>query len=133
MESGPLHASLLANDVGVGKTITYLASIIMRVRRMAEAQSTGQQSCVFRPTLVMLPMPLIRQVFSECTRYFGRFISAYVYYGSPDRSNEKEGLLKGSIIRSRDLGRFMARMDTDSDKVAVRPPPPSPLPPSSPD
>lgn len=82
MELGPMKSSLLANDVGTGKTFVYLMLVLLAARRQEAAATAGSPDPAYRPTLLVVPNNIITQVHDEAVRYFGNELSIKVYYES---------------------------------------------------
>ena len=61
-------ATILANDVGTGKTFTYLMAI-----HVGAICKSRKETAVYRPTLLIAPNKTIDQVVKEATRTFQRF------------------------------------------------------------
>jgi hypothetical protein len=66
MEQGPLKGSLLANNVGTGKTFTYLALVHMAAMQLERRADMGEE-VEFLPTLIIVPNNIISQVYTEAT------------------------------------------------------------------
>jgi SNF2 family DNA or RNA helicase len=79
-EESCVGGGLLADDVGLGKTIQLVGLLLLRSNQRREALSRGEQVIEARPTLIVVPQGLIPQWRDEITSYTDRFHVA-VYYG----------------------------------------------------
>lgn len=103
MVNSPLRGALLANEVGTGKTLTFMAeryyAIQDREAKLAEfnIQETDDATEVglpkSMPTLLMAPASLIEQHFLEINKYFapGTF-EIRVFHGSASNTSHNPAL-----------------------------------------
>ncbi|KAI0120581.1 hypothetical protein BJ170DRAFT_600523 [Xylariales sp. AK1849] len=82
LERSVLRGSLLANEVGTGKTITAIALMILDYNEICRKSDAGEPFEA-RPSLMVVPASLVGQTFSEVTKYFGGIIELKCCYGSP--------------------------------------------------
>lgn len=69
MSASPLRFCLLANGCGVGKTVTFLLSIVLTAR-VREEEGFGVLNALYRPSLVVLPPAIVEQAFYEAMGFF---------------------------------------------------------------
>jgi hypothetical protein len=79
-EQSVIHGSILANDVGTGKTITAMSLVVLDYRHIVRQARAGKEFQA-RPTLMVVPAGLIGQTFNEINKYFGGLIDLKCYYG----------------------------------------------------
>ena len=85
---GPIRGGMIADQMGLGKTITCL-SIILKQRSKREHGNGG--------TLVVCPVSLVGQWYKEAIRRLGGSLRVYKYYGS-SRKRDPEVLRSYDII-----------------------------------
>ncbi|KAK8037865.1 hypothetical protein PG991_001211 [Apiospora marii] len=81
MENSVLRGALMANEVGIGKTITAICVIILDWLDMKRRAAEGEPIEAY-PTLMVVPAGLVGQTFNEVTKWFGGLIDVKCYYGS---------------------------------------------------
>lgn len=81
MENSVLRGALMANEVGIGKTITAICVIILDWLDMKRKAAEGEAIEAY-PTLMVVPASLVGQTFNEVTKWFGGLIDIKCYYGS---------------------------------------------------
>jgi len=88
MEMSPIRGGILANDCGLGKTNTYLATIYMDVRDLKTRHERGEEGLTFHPTMIVMPSHLIPQVFDEIATNFKGLLVPHLYYGTLKGSSD---------------------------------------------
>lgn len=101
--AGSYRHTFLANDMGTGKTKTYLSSIVMYQRSLQRRHDASEVSIEFRPTLVLTPVNSILQTYREAREPFPD-LEVVVYYGT------KSSFYPGAtVLRNRNFDRYLKR------------------------
>lgn len=85
--SNPTPYMLLANEMGTGKTKTFLAALQMRMDRLAA--QVGYKK--FKPTLCISPVATITQTVQECLDNFPN-LQPWVFYSTQSGFPIKSGV-----------------------------------------
>lgn len=72
---------MCTNDVGTGKTITYLNAIVLAVKRLQVRRRRGVKETESAPTLIIVPAQLLPQTFSEAQANFPE-LNFHSFFGS---------------------------------------------------
>ena len=88
---------ILANEAGLGKTITYLLAIYSHARRLKKL-SRSTEPIRFFPNLVIVPAATITQVLSECLRVFYKKLTPIVYFGTKGDKEKSDPVLQSYQI-----------------------------------
>ncbi|RSL44137.1 hypothetical protein CEP54_014810 [Fusarium duplospermum] len=108
--SGPLKHTILANEMGTGKTRTYLLALALSVRAMEKDKKAGKK-VQFLPSLVVVPPHTVSQTFLEARSQFSDFNLA-VFFG--DESKDYSG---ATFLRSvNELVDFVGGLDENNPK-----------------
>lgn len=91
-----LGVAFLANDCGVGKTLTILLSLAHHTfNRISEVQDEGftlkEGEKKFRPSLVFLPPATVQQFQEDWARWFRGKLHLYVCYGTDGSVGRSKG------------------------------------------
>ena len=76
-----MRGILLANDCGIGKTNTMLASIWMYATDVDQTHAAGKQSRAL-PSLILEPASVLLQQVRSHDKFWGRNLKAYLFYGT---------------------------------------------------
>jgi SNF2 family DNA or RNA helicase len=98
-ESG-VGGGILADDVGLGKTMQVIGLLLHRSNERREATRRGDNVPAARPTLIVMPQGLISQWRDEIISFTNRFHVAD-YYGSNKKSTDPAVSYFGSSKASR--------------------------------
>lgn len=98
-EKSPLRGSILANDCGTGKTITFTllqymayleckdkAKALAAWRQDHEDPAPEHMLVDARPMLIVCPAPLVGQHAEELIKIFKGLLDVHIYYGTKDRA-----------------------------------------------
>lgn len=66
-EQDVIGGGIVADDCGVGKTVTTLTAILAAARRL---ESTAAAATTFQPTLILAPSIVVDVWFAECQQFF---------------------------------------------------------------
>ncbi|KAK5994708.1 hypothetical protein PT974_04695 [Cladobotryum mycophilum] len=77
--------SILANEMGLGKTKTFIGSIEVKVRYKMNLRNSGVD-VKFYPTLIINPVSTILQTFQEVKQHLT--LNAYVYYSLMKKTDQ---------------------------------------------
>ena len=80
-EQSPLGASILANTMGIGKTLTYLLLVLLSAKQKTKLHFTGTPQ-KFAPTLLVVPAMVLPQIYAEIITFFSKELEVKVFYGS---------------------------------------------------
>lgn len=126
-ELGLMRSSLLANDVGTGKTFVYLMLVLLAARRQeSEAAKPGSPKPTYRPTLLVVPNNIVSQVHDEAVRFLGNELAIKVYYESRNsvtdsarRNNTVDQGKPGTADRNPKFGAMMDRLAGATEEPLV--------------
>lgn len=116
-EETSYHASLLAYDCGLGKTLTTLLFIHQSARHKAKARAENATNEIFRATLLIVPAPSIDVWHADKDKFFGEELTLRQFYGN-DRNisiNQASTLITGD---ANDLQEYLNGLDPSNPKVS---------------
>jgi len=82
LEQSPLKFWMLINEVGTGKTFTYLLSVKLDAQRLEDLAAKGE-TIEAEPTLIIVPAILLIQTFEESVRNFPE-LTFVAFFGVDD-------------------------------------------------
>jgi SNF2 family DNA or RNA helicase len=82
-EDGPIGGGLVADDCGVGKTVSTLTAIKVAADR-DKARAHAGEAITFRPTLILAPSIVVDVWFAECQPFFPD-LTMYRYFETKTR------------------------------------------------
>lgn len=106
MTKGPLRGAILANEVGTGKTLTFLmerkVALDERLRALDQLGITERDQheslAPTMPTMIMAPASVVEQHFNELTRYFGPDVfHIRSFHGSASNTSHNPALQSATI------------------------------------
>ena len=114
---GTLGHALLADDCGIGKTLTLLTHVYEALRRAKSGRLKGP----FKPTMVIVPTVVVASWFSEIQKHFGTGMVVKVWHGSKSDANASLLGLKEATLGSKaeDLVQFVETLDPMNPMTAV--------------
>ncbi|KAI9882134.1 MAG: hypothetical protein M1823_006119 [Watsoniomyces obsoletus] len=87
-ERSDFKCGIIADDCGLGKTITSLSLIVRQDDEVNHDPIFG-----YRPTLVVAPRPIVMEWLNDHERFFGRHVQVRLLMGSPtDKKNPWAGI-----------------------------------------
>ncbi|KAM0326629.1 hypothetical protein ACHAQA_006498 [Verticillium albo-atrum] len=81
----PLRAGILANECGIGKTVTSLFALRLSIEKRKTAWFAGDLKVLegdraFKPSVWLCPSATVHQTFQEIRRWFGGYFTVHVVY-----------------------------------------------------
>lgn len=99
-ENSEIRGGLLADDMGIGKTVEVIGLMLYRSNQRQLAVARDEPVSDPLPTLILMPRTLLTQWKDELLKFTDRF-RVVIYYGTPKKKTQ-EGVVyhKGKITRT---------------------------------
>ncbi|KAH6661462.1 P-loop containing nucleoside triphosphate hydrolase protein [Plectosphaerella plurivora] len=116
-----LHATtILANDVGTGKTATFLMLVVAAYRQIEEMRKKIIQKSdtdpVYRPTLLIIPSNLVFQTYETINTIFDGLLIPKLFYGTKQFAPSHQQMAANTIDPD-EFGAFMDALMRDKENI----------------
>lgn len=112
----PLRGGILANSVGMGKTFSAVALVLMEHQKCLDAKAEGQPFKA-RPSMILAPANLMRQIHEEISTTFPGRLKLWVYHGNADTNDPS--MAKDLIESPEAFAALLTDWHFDSDNTDV--------------
>jgi SNF2 family DNA or RNA helicase len=99
-EDSCVGGGLLAEEVGLGKTVMVIGLLLFRSNQRREAIIRGDEVPKALPTIIIMPQSLIPQWRDEILKFTDRF-TIVIYYGAGKQSGDPKVVYLGSAKKTR--------------------------------
>lgn len=106
LERSPIRGWMCQSAVGIGKTITYLLSILLEVCMLREELAAGKP-IIARPTLISMPSGLTPQTVNQALEHFGHVLKIHSFYGTKANISDAESSRKEATVSQLELDSMM--------------------------
>lgn len=116
-EDSPVKGGILADDCGLGKTITALALILCAANRAAHRAVQNPPQPAFQPTLILCPAILLPTWLDELDAHFHGALHVLLFHGSSKHSGsvQKKAITVDTLD---ELQRRLAELDPNDPATA---------------